>query len=117
MPLRDRVLTIVCAQPGSAEVSLNARPWLTRGGPVTLGGLALVADDALGIAIGGAVPLSSVPIAVQFSVDLIQQPTPEAEIRALGRAVQADHRGGVASGSVVDARTGQTLALATLRDL
>jgi len=117
MPLRDRTLTVMCAEPGSSEVALSPRPWLTECGSVTLGGLALVADDALGIAIGGAMPPSCVPVSVQLHVELTEVPTPEAKIRAHGSSVHADGRGGVASGSVVDGRTRRTLALATLRSI
>jgi acyl-coenzyme A thioesterase PaaI-like protein len=117
MPLRAGVLTVVSAELGTAEVALSPRPWLIADGAVTLGGLALAADDALGMALTGALPRPSIGVAVQLNVELIRKPTPGAEIRALGNVIQVDDRGGVASGSVVDGRTGHTLAIATLRNL
>lgn len=112
MPLRP-LLRVEQVGPGEVTVTLEPQPWMGS----TIAAAALLADDALGLAVGGTMPLGTLAVSAELTIDVVG-PVPERPVALVARAVAryVDAEGGVGTGMIAD-DSGREFALVTLRSL
>lgn len=112
MPLRP-LLKVERAEPGAATVAMEPQPWMGS----TIAAAALLADDALGLAVTGAMPLGWLAVTVELTIDVIGR-VPEAPATLVARAEvrHADGGGGFGTGTIAD-DSGHEFASASLRSI
>jgi acyl-coenzyme A thioesterase PaaI-like protein len=83
----------------------------------TIAAAALLADDALGLATTGAMPLGSLAVSVELTIDAVG-PVPDAPTTLVARAEArtVDSDGGVGTGTIADG-SGREFALVSVRSI